>query len=687
MAKRRKDPTTEGARLLDLWSPPDGAGCAAGCITTTFTLDAAHFEEQCLARFVAMETSPEESAKAYIIEREEKFSQVFCCVLVDQSHARATRSLRWHLLPVRIPGAIQHAKLTLLLWEKHLRVLVGSANLTIPAYRSNYESVACLDFSTEAGAPLAIARDCLQFLTGLTEWAPGALESIGPRSQLVAFLGRVRQHVRGWPENESERGQPRPALVPLLPRESGRPEKVTDQLSRLWQGSLPDSATVVSPFFDQTESALDLVYQHLAPLITSRGDRSISFRCVGDQRPGKTIEAAIPRLLFQHPKKHPRTRHILELVAARTKGEEAAVRPLHSKAIVLEGAGRSVFLLGSSNFTVKGLGLDTRPNAELNLAYVVPAGASKFFDACLAALPPAEAVDNPQDVSFLEVPGDSSADDAANVLLPAGFDEALFEPRGSGGLLHLRLVAAEVPQHFKIHAPSGQLVLSSASWDRASSTVVQHEIDRPISSLAVQWQLSDGAWVSAVWVVNVTELGLLPPPSELAQLNLEDLIAILTSARPIHWLLAERLAAREDSRKATNIEAIDPHQKVDTSRFLMRRMRRLARALEGLRNRLESPVATTDGLRWRLQGPFGPIALAKAILSEGETGAPFFIAEIASTLRQLDWQPGSTISPAERNQLLTETLQELRSLALQDSHTMPGNLRAYVTTELAGIPA
>ncbi|HTV55678.1 MAG TPA: hypothetical protein VMI06_12285 [Terriglobia bacterium] len=687
MAKRRKDQATESARLLDLWSPPDGAGSAVGCITTTYTLDAAHFEEQCLARFVAMETSPEESAKAYLIEREEKFSQMFCCVLVDQRHARATRSLRWHLLPVRIPGAIQHAKLTLLLWEKHLRVLVGSANLTVPAYRTNYESVACLDFSAGAGAPLAIARECLQFLAWLAEWAPGATEGIGPRSQLIAFLGQVRQHVRGWPENESGRGQPRPALVPLLPRKSRRPEKVTDQLSHLWEGSLPDSVTVVSPFFDQTESALDLVYQHLASLITTRGDRSISFRCVGDQRPDKGIEAAMPRLLFEHPKKHQHTRHILEFVAPRTKGEEAAGRPLHSKAIVLKGGGSSVFLLGSSNFTVKGLGLDTRPNAELNLAYVIPATAGKFFDACLAALPPAEAVDNPQDVSFLEVSGDSSADDAANVLLPVGFYEALFEPRGGGGLLHLRLVADEVPQHFNIHAPSGQLVLGSASWDRLSSAVVLHEIDRPVSSLLVKWQLPDGAWVSAAWVVNVTKFGLLPPPSELAQLNLEDLIAILTSSRPIHWLVAERLAEREDSGNPTNIEAIDPHRKVDTSRFLMRRMRSLARALEGLRHRLESPVATTDGLRWRLQGPFGPMALAKAILFEGETGAPFFIAEIAGTLRQLHWQFGPGISPAESSQLVSETLRDLRNLALRDSHIMPGNLRAYVTTELADIPA
>lgn len=686
MARRGTKAASEGTRLLDLWSPPNGAGAAIGCVSTTFTFDAAHFEEQCLARFVSMESSPDESAQAYLIEREEKFSQVFCCVLVDQSHARATRSLRWHLLPVRIPGAIQHAKLTVLLWERHLRILVGSANLTVPAYRTNYETVASLDFSPDQGAPLSLAHDCMRFLAGLAQWAPGNAQGKGPKSQLLAFLDRAGKHISGWSVNEPGRGQPRPVLVPLLPRESGPADKVPDQLSRLWQGSLPHRALIVSPFFDQSASALDRVYQSVTPLLTSRGDRSLIFRCVGERLPDKRMEVAIPCQLFAHPKKHPRTEHLLECVSPRSKGDEAALRPLHTKTLVLEGDSSCLFLLGSSNFTVKGLGLDAKPNAEVNLAYVIPASAHKFLAACKAALPQAESVENLEEVSFLDVSGDSGEEDASCALLPTGFDEALFEPRESGGLLLLRLVTTELPTRFNVLAPGGQLILSDKTWD-GTSTLIQHATGLPVSCLTVQWQLQDESWASADWVVNVTDLGLLPPPSELARLDLEDLIAILTSARPIHWILAERLAAREAGGASRNIDAIDPHRKVDTSRFLMRRMRRLASALEGLRSRLEAPVATLDGLRWRLQGPFGPLALAKAIRAEGEAGAPFFIAEIVGTLRQLQLPANPGISKAERDQHITDTLRELRELALQNTHAMAENLREYVSRELAGIPS
>ena len=162
---------------------------------------------------------------------------------------------------------------------------------------------------------------------------------------------------------------------------------MTDQLSGLWQGSLPDSATVVSPFFDQTQSALDLVYQHL-----HRSLRLVA--TVPSLASAALVISGQTRPLRQPYLARCSTSEEASAYAARTRvglpsyqGEEAAVRPLHSKAIVL-GRGWFVCLLGtgSSNFTVKGLGLDTRPNAELNLAYVVPAGESKFFDACLAAL-------------------------------------------------------------------------------------------------------------------------------------------------------------------------------------------------------------------------------------------------------------------------------------------------------------
>jgi hypothetical protein len=63
------------ARLLDLWRGEEEFGRPFGCVTTSFTFDAALFEEQCLARFLTIQSNPNETAKAYIVEREEKLSQ------------------------------------------------------------------------------------------------------------------------------------------------------------------------------------------------------------------------------------------------------------------------------------------------------------------------------------------------------------------------------------------------------------------------------------------------------------------------------------------------------------------------------------------------------------------------------------------------------------------------------------
>src|SRR5690242_17193925 len=88
------------ARLLDAWIAPDIAGEPIGCIATSFTFSPALFETECLGRFLQLETNPEEDGPAYLIEREEKLSQLTCAAaLVDQHYAcgekGVARSLRW----------------------------------------------------------------------------------------------------------------------------------------------------------------------------------------------------------------------------------------------------------------------------------------------------------------------------------------------------------------------------------------------------------------------------------------------------------------------------------------------------------------------------------------------------------------------------------------------------------------
>lgn len=69
--RRKRDLEAGRGRILDAWVPPEDAGDAMGCLATTYTFEAAFFEAECLGRFLGLETDPDESGAAYLIEREE----------------------------------------------------------------------------------------------------------------------------------------------------------------------------------------------------------------------------------------------------------------------------------------------------------------------------------------------------------------------------------------------------------------------------------------------------------------------------------------------------------------------------------------------------------------------------------------------------------------------------------------
>ena len=74
---RRADPAQR--RLLSLWEPPDDAGSPVGVLATTYTLDTALFEEECLARFAGVQSEPERDGALYRIEREERLAPLLWC--------------------------------------------------------------------------------------------------------------------------------------------------------------------------------------------------------------------------------------------------------------------------------------------------------------------------------------------------------------------------------------------------------------------------------------------------------------------------------------------------------------------------------------------------------------------------------------------------------------------------------
>lgn len=662
------------ARLLDLWSGESAFGRPLGCVATSFTFDADLFEEQCLARFLSIQSNPNETTKAYLVEREEKLSQCFACVLVDRAHAAPDRSLRWNLLPVTLPrGGVLHAKLTLLVWENCIRALIGSANLTEPGYRRNQEVMAVLDFGPQGNPPPELLVQCVTFLNRVRSFAPGSNRTEGgPQAALVAFLLSIEQRAGLLPP--AERGDAECALISLVP--GGAP--VVEQLRDLWKGPAPDRAWVLSPFYDKDRQSSDTA-AGFAGLLTTRGGRRLVFAAPGRNLPDGTVQIDVPEALKKSS--HPSLDHGFSIVHQRVEVEgKVADRALHAKSVWLERDGRALYMLGSSNFTAAGLGLHPGHNIELNVAYVIKDCASQFGKLCVQSWPPEEELDELDGVQFLADGLTDSAENPNATLLPGAFGLALFCLDAQGGRLELE-IRANAPSVFEVRSKDGGALIDAASWLRDGKqeiVIVPWQAKRPPSSLAVRWRNAERGECTAQWIVNVADMSSLPPPDELGSLSLAELMEILTSARPLHEVVTRILERREKKSTAGAEVEIDPHKKVDTSQFLLRRMRRVAQALEGMRERLQQPVGSTEALRWRLRGPIGPIALANRLAEEDPDGAAFMIAEVAATLRGVSWRPVGSLGASDIKVDLDQTVRALHELATKAP--APTNLAKYVKT-------
>jgi len=188
----------------------------------------------------------------------------------------------------------------------------------------------------------------------------------------------------------------------------------------------------------------------------------------------------------------------------------------------------------------------------------------------------------------------------------------------------------------------------------------------------------------------VTEPGLLPPPDELRDLPVEALLRALASTRPLHESLAA--AIRELHRPTADgpEPALDPLQRYSASGHLFQRTRRLSAALIGLQRRLERPASNLDALIWRLEGPFGPKAVAEGLLRDIEEArsaikgeSSFLIAELALTLARVDWNSTArTLGAATVRPHARKALEDVRNLAHK---RLPRDRRlaAYVKDALA----
>jgi len=358
MSKRRK--TSSSGTMLELWRPPHHAGEPVGCLATTYTFAPGLFEEQCLARFLEIESDPNREDLAFLLERENRLGSVYVGVLVDHIQAGVEHSLRWDVLPVRIQAGKQHAKLSLLVWSQHIRIIVASANLTEPGYRTNHEVAASIDLTPEESNTEVLAG-AVAFLRRLVLLVPGASSRPPEVRRAEVFLDQVERLVDGWKQSR-RRGKVRQQLVFTLPAFGGSHTSSSSLEEAIHacrrRGGSPNEVWVASPFFD-ADGDTSRVTVALCKLMARGIRREICFcvPAIRDDAGADVLRLAAPRALLQTPAAY-NGAVTIEMLPELDKDKNR--RPWHAKMLAIRAGQYSALMIGSSNFTCAGMGAAVR---------------------------------------------------------------------------------------------------------------------------------------------------------------------------------------------------------------------------------------------------------------------------------------------------------------------------------------
>ena len=657
MSKRRKRSTT--GTMLELWRPPPAAGEAVGCLATTYTFDPGLFDEQCLARFLEVESEPNREDLAFLLEREARLGGAYAGVLVDYTQAGVDHSLRWDVLPVRMWGGKQHAKLALLAWTRHVRMIVASANLTKAGYRSNREVAIALDVTPQR-ADVRQVEAAAQFLRCLLAFVPGAGPSVPEIRRALVFLEQVERQVAEWTHARPSRAL-RQHLVFTLPKQDDNPatggagfaarsslEEAITQCRR--NGGSPSDAWVASPFFD-SDSGTDAATSALCKAMARGGvTRRLAF-CVPalgdpDEEP---LRLAAPASLRNTPGQYSA---VVGFEVLPQRDGDGNLRPWHAKMLALRSDGYSALLAGSSNFTRAGLGIGARRNAEANLLSIAERRPHAREPGELEGIWPEMArVDEPDAAEWLGAAPDLDEEERATLVsLPAGFVSATYRA-GDERKIVLRFDAAHLPETWSVHAcgrDSG-LLLNGESWaagGQKETVALPWQPVQPPQKLLVRWSERE-----AFWPLNVEDARQLPPPAELEDMSADDMLLILAASDPS---AAIRIGIKRrgkgesfDDELDTAIPTdLDPLRRYDLRTTFLRRIRIRARLLARLRQNLQRSVWSVQALRWRLEGFIGIKPLADRLLQDVAAAdaqvdeAVLTLADFLIVLGEVEYQPG-----------------------------------------------
>jgi HKD family nuclease len=678
--------------MLDYWTPPQAVTdegtvrkiIPIAFISTSFTFDADFFDEECLSRFLALETEKENDGTAYLIEREEKLASLQGgIVLVDQNFCHGRRNLRWDLVPCRVKQGVLHAKITVLYWSDCIRLIIGSANLTQPGYCINQEIFGVIDYMPNGDCDLRLIEGVLTYLNEMVNDLCG--KTIGDRYKKIQ--SKIRSALKKWNINETKYKRDEIALELLMC--SPKEKNVLQRLKEIWDTyslSPAHHAYITSPFFD-TEASPNMPSLRIFDVLRQRGSAHVCYNVTTEPVSVKSKKLIVnaPDFLKQTPRPDSHEVNFCQVSEEGIKEDgQMAPRPLHLKSIWLCNEDAQLYMIGSGNFTSAAFGLGKWVNYEANLVYCVSADKNKkAYNLLHESYLPGNDLETHKMV-FRQRPNEDEATTSCEYLqLPDFCKEAVLLKIEDQFHLDLSFDTSSPPAGFSINYAVKKddgydpiCIFNEAHWhlngQQQTIRLEWNEAHMP-DFLLVDWNESNGM---AFWPVIIDDQISLPPVESLRDLPLDTLIKILSSTQPLHRLLKIIEQTKGSRQQGTEQPIIDFHQLVDTSQFLLQRTRRISYAMRALRARLEKPVYTKESLNWRLYGPIGVQALKDAILKEAKTEDEklFLVAELALELSRIN--PEHTeicLKPYEVKAAIQKVIKELTAIfpeANGDDHSI-----------------
>lgn len=611
---------------MDLLPGDNRWGELLGVLATTFEFDPHFFETDYLPALLRLGSWDDTGWVSRIALEKGLSSLEGVWVAMDHRRYRGRpRSLQVEVRPaVGAQGTTLHAKVSVFVYERVIRIQVASANLTEPGYRQNREVAISLVASPDTPEEVALAKQVLAGMKNrLTPWW-------SPTADRVFALAHER--VDAWPS------QPSDATFLW----SDGDDILWKRVVGAWPEGAPlESITIVSPFWSEEADRGPL--RQLVEALRKRASMPtlLSVRLLTEAEPdGANWRPRLPPLGVFDPRSLGLTLTAQAVLPWPTDdGNDAArqQRALHAKVVLLRGSKRSVAYCGSANFTARGWGFGSaRANIEAGL--LLSGSTTELERSILPPVTGPVVQVTPENLPAAVVV--NAADSFPTFLLGVWLEP---DSRATDQLvLRIEVDADRVCGPWSLQRISGAQTLCSGGPTDPPPQVLP--IDRSVLEDLMKDQEIEVSWwdspTPARYPVNIAlaARATLPVAPGNTEPGESALLAYYQGRIPFEELFPPPPGWEEDADQSPPARK-ELESTVDTSRIQSYQVREFVEALSGLRQDLLAVAQATEAsMRRGVLGAVSPVALAKEIehrVRDGRrsaTAAGFELVELASCL-------------------------------------------------------